>query len=87
MREVRQREPIQSDPRSEFSRATSPSFDALNVPRLWPIRAEKVPAVKNRCFLTISYDELTPSHRNGEAVVALARWLHPMAFGLPGDGS
>ncbi len=44
-------------------------------------------AVKNRCFLPLSYDEVTPSPRNAQAVVAIARWLHPSAFGLPADGS
>jgi iron complex transport system substrate-binding protein len=44
-------------------------------------------AVKNRCFLPLSYDEITPSPRNAEAAVAIARWLHPSAFGLPADGS
>ena len=44
-------------------------------------------AVKNRCFLPLTYDEVTPSPRNGEAVVAIAHWLHPSAFGLPADGS
>ena len=44
-------------------------------------------AVKNRCFLTLSYDEITPGPRNAAAVVAIARWLHPAAFGLPADGS
>jgi iron complex transport system substrate-binding protein len=44
-------------------------------------------AVKNRCFLPLTYDEVTPSPRNGEAVMAIARWLHPSAFGLPADGS
>jgi iron complex transport system substrate-binding protein len=39
-------------------------------------------AVKNRCFLALSYDEVTPSPRNAEAVVAIARWLHPAAFGI-----
>ena len=28
-----------------------------------------------------------PGPRNAEAVVAIARWLHPAAFGLPPDGS
>ena len=37
-------------------------------------------AVKNRCFLPLSYDEVTPGPRNAEAVVAIARWLHPAAF-------
>jgi iron complex transport system substrate-binding protein len=45
------------------------------------------PAVRNHCFLPLSYDEVTPSPRNAEAVVAIARWLHPSAFGLPADGS
>jgi iron complex transport system substrate-binding protein len=44
-------------------------------------------AVKNRCFLPLSYDEVTPSPRNAQAVVAIAHWLHPSAFGLPADGS
>jgi iron complex transport system substrate-binding protein len=44
-------------------------------------------AVKHRCFLPLSYDEVTPSPRNAEAVVAIAHWLHPEAFGLPSDGS
>ena len=44
-------------------------------------------AVKNRCFLPLSYDEVTPGPRNAEAVTALAKWLHPSAFGLPADGS
>jgi len=44
-------------------------------------------AVKNRCFLSLSYDEVTPDPRNATAVVAIARWLHPEAFGLPADGS
>jgi iron complex transport system substrate-binding protein len=44
-------------------------------------------AVKNRCFLPLAYDEVTPSPRNAEAVVAIAHWLHPQAFGLPDDGS
>jgi iron complex transport system substrate-binding protein len=48
---------------------------------------KNLPAVKNRCFLPLSYDEVTPSPRNAEAVVAIARWLHPAAFGLPPDGS
>jgi len=44
-------------------------------------------AVKNRCFLPLSYDEVTPSPRNAEAIVAIVHWLHPSAFGLPADGS
>jgi iron complex transport system substrate-binding protein len=49
--------------------------------------SKNLPAVKNHCFLPLSYDEVTPSPRNAEAVVAIARWLHPSAFGLPPDGS
>jgi iron complex transport system substrate-binding protein len=49
--------------------------------------SKNLPAVKNRCFLALSYDEVTPSPRNAEAVMAIARWLHPSAFGLPADGS
>jgi iron complex transport system substrate-binding protein len=48
--------------------------------------SKNLPAVKNHCFLPLSYDEVTPSPRNAEAVVAIARWLHPSAFGLPPDG-
>jgi len=44
-------------------------------------------AVKNRCFLPLSYDEITPGPRNATAVAAIARWLHPAAFGLPANGS
>jgi iron complex transport system substrate-binding protein len=44
-------------------------------------------AVKNRCFLPLTYDEVTPGPRNSLAVVAIAHWLHPAAFGLPADGS
>jgi iron complex transport system substrate-binding protein len=44
-------------------------------------------AVKNKCFLPLSYDEVTPGPRNAEAVVTIARWLHPSAYGLPADGS
>jgi iron complex transport system substrate-binding protein len=44
-------------------------------------------AVKNHCFLTLSYDQLTPGPRNAEAVTAIARWLHPAAFGLPTTGA
>jgi iron complex transport system substrate-binding protein len=49
--------------------------------------SKNLPAVKNRCFLPLSYDEVTPGVRNAEAVVAIAKWLHPAAFGLPADGS
>jgi iron complex transport system substrate-binding protein len=48
---------------------------------------ENLTAVKNRCFLALSYDEVTPGPRNSTAVEAIARWLHPSAFGLPVDGS
>jgi len=44
-------------------------------------------AVKNRCFLPLTHDEVTPSPRNAEAITAIAHWLHPSAFGLPADGS
>jgi iron complex transport system substrate-binding protein len=44
-------------------------------------------AVRNRCFLPLAYDEVTPGPRNAEAVAAIAHWLHPSAFGLPADGS
>jgi iron complex transport system substrate-binding protein len=48
---------------------------------------KNLPAVRNRCFLPLAYDEVTPGPRNAEAVVAIARWLHPTSFGLPADGS
>jgi iron complex transport system substrate-binding protein len=44
-------------------------------------------AVKDHCFLPLTYDQVTPSPRNSEAIVAIAHWLHPSAFGLPADGS
>lgn len=44
-------------------------------------------AVKNKCFLPLSYDEVTPSPRNAEAIVKIAKWLHPSAYGLEADGS
>jgi iron complex transport system substrate-binding protein len=44
-------------------------------------------AVKNHCFLPLSYDQITPGPRNAPAVAAIARWLHPAAFGLPANGS
>ena len=49
--------------------------------------SKNLPAVKNRCFLPLSYDEVTPGPRNAEAVVMIAKWLHPSAFGLPPDDS
>ena len=49
--------------------------------------SKNLPAVKNHCFLTLAYDEVTPSPRDAEAVTAIARWLHPSAYGLPADGS
>jgi iron complex transport system substrate-binding protein len=44
----------------------------------------KLPAVRNGCILHLSYDQLTPGPRNAQAVTAIARWLHPQAFGQPG---
>jgi iron complex transport system substrate-binding protein len=44
----------------------------------------KLPAVLNNCILHISYDQLTPSPRNAQAVTAIAHWLHPQAFGQSG---
>jgi iron complex transport system substrate-binding protein len=44
-------------------------------------------AVRNKCFLPLSYDEVTPGPRNAEAVVTIAKWLHPAAYGLPAGGS
>jgi len=48
---------------------------------------KNLPAVKNRCFLPLAYDEVTPGPRNAQAIMAIARWLHPAAFGLPPNGS
>jgi iron complex transport system substrate-binding protein len=48
---------------------------------------KNLPAVKNKCFLALAYDEVTPGPRNAAAVVAIAHLLHPAAFGLPPDGS
>jgi iron complex transport system substrate-binding protein len=45
--------------------------------------ARDLPAVKDNCIIHLSYDEVTPSPRNAQAVVALAKLLHPSAFGLP----
>ncbi len=42
-----------------------------------------LPAVRNGCIIALSYDQLTPSPRNADAVVAIAKLLHPTAFGLP----
>ncbi len=43
-----------------------------------------LPAVRNNCILHLSYDQLTPSPRNAQAVTAIAHWLHPKAFGQSG---
>jgi iron complex transport system substrate-binding protein len=48
---------------------------------------KNLPAVKNKCFLALAYDEVTPGPRNAAAVVAIAHLLHPAAFGLAPDGS
>jgi iron complex transport system substrate-binding protein len=48
---------------------------------------KNLPAVKNKCFLPLAYDEITPGPRNAAAVVAIAHLLHPAAFGLPPDGA
>ena len=45
---------------------------------------KNLPAVRNNCILHLSYDELTPSPRNAQAVTAIARWLHPKALGQSG---
>ena len=31
--------------------------------------------------------QVTPRPRNAQAVLAIAKWLHPAAFGLPADRS
>jgi len=44
----------------------------------------QLPAVRSGRILPLSYDELTPSPRNAQAVAAIARWLHPKVFGKSG---
>ncbi len=44
--------------------------------------SRNLPAVRDDCIIHLAYDEVTPSPRNGEAVTAIARLLHPTAFGL-----
>ena len=58
---------------------------ALSPPEL--AATKNLPAVKNKCFLPLAYDEVTPGPRNAQAIMAIARWLHPAAFGLPPDGA
>jgi iron complex transport system substrate-binding protein len=41
---------------------------------------QSLPAVQRRCFLALSYDQLTPGPRNADAIESLAKWLHPSAF-------
>jgi iron complex transport system substrate-binding protein len=41
-----------------------------------------LPAVRDHCIIHLAYDQITPSPRNAEAVLAIARLLHPAAFGL-----
>ena len=43
-----------------------------------------LPAVRHNCILHLSYDQLTPGPRNAQAITAIARWLHPAAFGQSG---
>jgi iron complex transport system substrate-binding protein len=45
--------------------------------------SRNLPAVRNHCIIHLAYDEVTPSPRNAEAITAIARLLHPTAFGLP----
>jgi iron complex transport system substrate-binding protein len=45
--------------------------------------SRNLPAVRNHCIIHLAYDQVTPSPRNAEAVTAIARLLHPTAFGLP----
>jgi iron complex transport system substrate-binding protein len=40
-------------------------------------------AVKNRGFLPLTYDEVTPGPRNTQAVIAIAHWLHPPPSASP----
>ena len=43
---------------------------------------KNLPAVKNKCFLPLAYDEVTPGPRNAAVVVAIAL-LHPAALSGP----
>ena len=45
--------------------------------------ARDLPAVRTGCIIHLAYDQITPSPRNAEAVLAIARMLHPAAFALP----
>jgi iron complex transport system substrate-binding protein len=45
--------------------------------------SRNLPAVRDGCIIHLAYDQVTPSPRNAEAVLAIARLLHPTAFGLP----
>jgi iron complex transport system substrate-binding protein len=51
------------------------------------VASKDLAAVKIHCFLVLSYDEVTPSPGNARAVMAIARWLHPSAFGRSPDSS
>jgi iron complex transport system substrate-binding protein len=42
--------------------------------------AKNLPAIRNHCVIVLDYDEITPSPRNAQAVLALAKVLHPTAF-------
>jgi iron complex transport system substrate-binding protein len=44
---------------------------------------KNLPAIRNDCVIPLTYDEVTPSPRNAQAVTTLARILHPSAFGRP----
>jgi len=43
---------------------------------------KNLPAIRNDCVTHLSYDDLTPSPLNAQAVTAIAHLLHPNAFGL-----
>jgi hypothetical protein len=47
------------------------------------LRSKKLPAaVRNNCIIiSLSYDEVIPGPRNAEALLALAKLLHPTALG------
>jgi len=48
---------------------------------------ENLIAVKERCFLPLSYGEVRPRPRNAEVVVVIAHRLRPSASGRPADAS
>ena len=61
---------------------TPTATQKLKFLRTFPV-TRNLPAIKNDCVIALAYDEVTPGPRNAQAVVALAKLLHPAAFDLP----